>query len=223
MKFPVLCVDNFYKNPEKIRNFALSLDYKKDLSINPGLRTEHLYNIDIHFFNKFCEKLFSLFYNYDVERCDWKVETKFQKTFRKSNDPNSILNMGWNHLDNNVVFAGVIYLNQNPYPNSGTTISKLNGDRKIFDYAPRDEFYSSDNYSKLKDYELNLLNHDKNFEDSIIIKNKFNRMICYDSNYWHKESNFFSDFNDPRLTQVFFVHDLKVSSYPIERSNLYNL
>ena len=42
MKFPTLCVDDFYKNPKQIRDYALSLNYNKDLGIFPGERTKYL-------------------------------------------------------------------------------------------------------------------------------------------------------------------------------------
>ena len=59
MRFPTLCVDDFYKNPEQIRDFALSLEYSKPEGIYPGERTKYLHEIDKKLFQQFCEKLFS--------------------------------------------------------------------------------------------------------------------------------------------------------------------
>ena len=64
MLFPITCVDDFYSEPDNIRDFALSLEYGKDeLSNFPGQRTKMLHEIDSYFFNIFCEKIFSLFFN----------------------------------------------------------------------------------------------------------------------------------------------------------------
>ena len=57
MRFPTLCVDDFYINPEKVRDFALSLEYSKPEGIYPGERTKYLHEIDKKFFHQFCEKL----------------------------------------------------------------------------------------------------------------------------------------------------------------------
>ena len=56
--FPITCLDNFYKDPDKIREFALSCEYKKPSGNYPGLRTEQIKFIDAEFFNNFCFKLF---------------------------------------------------------------------------------------------------------------------------------------------------------------------
>lgn len=222
MKFPIICVDDFYKDPDKIRKFALTLEYKKRISISPGVRTDQLFNIDKIFFDKFCEKLFSLFYNFSVDSCKWNVETVFQKTFAGSEDPASILNKGWNHLDGNVLAAGVIYLNDFPDSNNGTTISELNSEKSNFDFTKRNLFYSNKHVDK-SDYETSYIEHEKNFNDSLIIKNKYNRLIMYDSSYWHKESNFYCDESNPRLTQVFFIHNLESSTYPIQRIKSFDI
>ena len=221
MRFPTLCVDDFYKNPEQIRDFALSLEYSKPEGIYPGERTKYLHEIDKKLFQQFCEKLFSLFFNYKVELCDWKIETRFQKTYSFTDDPKNLINSGWDHLDNNVFAAGIIYLNKNNTIDSGTTISKLTKDIDVFDYSIRDKMYH-DRLEDIDKYENALEKHRKHFEDTIIFKNVFNRMICYDSSQWHRETNLFYE-NEPRLTQVFFIHDVKAESFPVERCMSYPL
>lgn len=221
MRFPTLCVDDFYKNPEQIRDFALSLEYSKPEGIYPGERTKYLHEIDKKLFQQFCEKLFSLFFNYKVERCDWQIETRFQKTYSFTDDPKNLINSGWDHLDNNVFAAGIIYLNKNNTIDSGTTISKLTKDIDVFDYSIRDKMYH-DRLEDIDKYKNALENHKKHFEDTIIFKNVFNRMICYDSSQWHRETNLFYE-NEPRLTQVFFIHDVKAESFPVERCMSYPL
>ena len=99
--------------------------------------------------------------------------------------------------------TGIIYLNKNNTIDSGTTISKLTKDIDVFDYSIRDKMYH-DRLEDIDKYKNALENHKKHFEYTIIFKNVFNRMICYDSSQWHRETNLFYE-NEPRLTQVFYT------------------
>ena len=45
--FPILCQDDFFDNPDEIREYALSLDYKSDENGHwPGVRTRPLHEIN---------------------------------------------------------------------------------------------------------------------------------------------------------------------------------
>jgi len=221
MKFPTLCVDDFYKNPKQIRDYALSLNYNKDLGIFPGERTKYLHEINPGLFEQFCCKLFSLFFNFSTENCSWRVESRFQKTYQISDDPTSVCNSGWDHLDGNIIAAGIIYLNEKPTPNSGTTISRLKTEKDTFDFSMRDRMYKTRDID-LKDYEKSIRSHKEFFEDTIEFKNVFNRMVCYDSSQWHRETSLFYE-HEPRLTQVFFIHHVESNTFPIERCMSYEL
>ena len=59
--FPTTCIDNFYKDPDGIRNFALSLNYNDNSGNFPGLRTDNLNKIDAQFYKQSVNKLLSLF------------------------------------------------------------------------------------------------------------------------------------------------------------------
>lgn len=215
MKFPILCVDDFYKDPKEIREYALSLEYPQNHSSYPGIRTLCLHEVNKEFFDLFCEKLFSAFYNFKNDWCRWEVSSFFQKTYQKDSNPKSILNTGWDHKDDDVVLAGVIYLNENSYPDSGTTISKLKEIYNKKNFEVRDKFYSGEEID-IDSYKLQFKEHKKYFEDSIIVKNQFNRLICYDSSYFHRETNFYSN-EEFRLTQVFFVKKFESVETPIDR------
>ena len=45
------------------------------------------------------------------------------------------------------------------------------------------------------------------FEKTHEIDNVYNRLILYNSNYFHSASNLFCNNFDPRLTQVFFMSE----------------
>jgi len=221
MNFPTLCIDDFYHNPDQIRNFALSLEYSKQPGNYPGLRTKPLHEINPHFQNSFCSKLFSLFFNYDAELVEWNVTSYFQKIYPYSEDKNSPLNSGWYHEDSygeSTAGAGVIYLN--PYSNldAGTTIGSIvpNCNINNEDYEWRNNLYAENPIDK-KEYQHKIIEHNSKFNKTVEFKNVYNRLILYDSSYWHKESNFFANETEPRLTQIFFID--KVTPNPLQRVN----
>ena len=46
--FPILCQDDFFDNPDEIREYALSLDYKSDENGHwPGVRTRPLHKAGV--------------------------------------------------------------------------------------------------------------------------------------------------------------------------------
>lgn len=219
MNFPALCIDNFYNNPDEVRDFALSLDFKKQPGNYPGERSDYLYEVDQKFFNMFCKKLFSIFYNYNFDYIEWNVNTIFQKIYPYSEDRNSPLNSGWYHQDLHSVAAGVIYLNPNSNLDAGTTIGEINTLSEIDydDYSYRNKLYAGENIDRLK-YQKKILDHNSKFNKTLEFKNVYNRLILYDACYWHKETNFLANDYEPRLTQVFFIEKFEAcSGSPIQR------
>lgn len=216
--FPICCVDNFYNNPDSIREFCSKFEYKKVPGIYPGLRTDPLQEIAPGFFHSFCLKLLSLFYDYNDHNVKWNIGSYFQKITPFSKNPDDPINTGWVHLDKKCVFAGVIYLNPNPNKNAGTSIyqfkNSISKTEDDLDFSIRDKFYSGENID-IDLYKKTLIEHNDQFEKVIEFKNVYNRMISYDG--WHKENNFYINENEPRLTQVFFVEEIEARTAPIER------
>jgi hypothetical protein len=216
MFFPVTCVDDFYDDVDNVRDFALSLKYSKNFNDNfPGERTECLSTIDKTFFDYFCTKLFSLFFDLNQTEINWELNTHFQKTYQYDSPEKYFLdvNSGWCHLDIRCILGGVIYLNQNPNPDAGTIICKLNNNNyKPFEntewVSARNNFYNKKS-NDIEKYVNVKKNHHKNFDTTLEFKNEYNRMICYDSDYWHRESQFSMPDEDFRLTQVFFITEMQ--------------
>jgi hypothetical protein len=214
MTFPITCVDNFYSDPHKVRDFALSLDYHRFSGNYPGQRTRTLDAINEKFFNSFAKRLFSLYYNLDSESIEWNIHTSFQKIYTFDDDINSVLNNGWIHIDGNpTIAAGVIYLNPTPNPEAGTSFYSIsNPYLKIPDnYKLRNELYSGKSVD-LQEYSLVKEEYEGQFTKTVEIKNSFNRLAFYGAQYPHKESNFCADLKEPRLTQVFFINALRTST-----------
>ena len=122
INFPTLCVDGFYKDPDAMREYALSLDYNTDDGRYPGKRTKPLHTINPPLFDKICLKFFSLFYNYEVEGANWNVKTYFELNDPLSKDENSYFNKGYIHKDDSCILAGIVYLTPIINKNTGTSI-----------------------------------------------------------------------------------------------------
>lgn len=210
--FPIISVDNFFEEPEKIRNFALSqiFNYSPEGKY-PGRRTDYLHKINPEFFNFFTKKLFSIFYNFEVETVNWVVSAHFQLIESYEDDR---LNRGWIHLDDRSLFAGVVYLNQNPDPSAGTSIYDLKDNEEFeYDQTMKHKFYKGE-ISDIEIYVNSLEKNNSKFEKTIEFKNKFNRLIAFDGESFHKIDSF-SNNNEPRLTLVFFVHEVQANRTPL--------
>lgn len=227
-QFPVVCVDDFYDDPYKIRDFALSCEFSKQDGNYPGERTVPLYQINPSFFNTFCHRLFSLYFHFPQDNgVVWNVETYFQKIYPFHEDPTSSLNSGWIHKDSNgSVCAGVIYLNPDSYSNAGTSFYKLKKD--IFhvdtDYELRNELYAEKKLD-LDVYTTQQQKVNNQYTKTVEVGNVFNRLAFYGADIPHKENCFVASDTEPRLTQVFFVQEIKSSlqSSPLPRIKEYGI
>lgn len=220
----LLCVDNFYDDPDEVRKFALEQTFDNTNDYSPGIRTRALNEINEVFFNSFCDRLFSLYFDFEYSETNWFVYTNFQKIYPFNEDENSQLNRGWIHTDFPYVAAGVIYLNPKSNPNSGTSFYSPKDDEKVdIDYNIRNKFYKDRDESDLEEYLSEHSKHEKYFINTIKISNVYNRMIFYNGNYWHRENCFVSGFGEPRLTQTFFISNIESESFPLERMRNYEI
>jgi hypothetical protein len=208
---PAMCVDEFYSDPDKIREFALSQTYyPSDTGKYPGSRTLGLQILDEKFYNSFCQKLFSLFFNLEQTAVKYQVGTSFQLIESMHHDPTSLKNLGWVHLDDNVVFAGVIFLTPNIDLNCGTSIFKLVDESKLDKSDAKSRFYKDQTDLN---YDEEFQRHRSAFIETIRFNNIYNRLICFDAESAHGVNNYYSS-TEPRLTQVFFVEKIEADVYP---------
>jgi hypothetical protein len=217
LHFPTICVDGFFENPDDVRNYALSLDYKKsEDGAWPGLRTDFLHIISPDLFYDFSRKLFSIFFNFDKEEVKWELNVKFQIIEAYSQHEYHPKNLGWIHRDTPFLYSGVVFLNPDPNPNSGTTLFQQIKELKYNDACKR-EFYKHGNDSK-NTYEESLKNNNDCFIETISFKNVYNRLIGFDGNTPHAANTFFTN-GSSRLTLVYFIQNLWCDGAPLTRFN----
>lgn len=211
-RFPTICMDNFYNNPDAVREWALKQEFLDSPGNYPGKRTKELWEIDPKFFDIFGNKIFSLLYpNQNVR---WRIQTTFWKVTTQDSDPLCPKNMGWIHTDN-CIFAGVIYLTPNFDRKLGTTIYKqVKFDEININHKSMHSFYRDriDN-----EFDDNIIKNNSMYEETITVENIYNRMICFDGQIPHSPSGYYMK-DSIRLSQVFFVSELNTDcSSPNER------
>ena len=211
MQFPTTCIDNFYKDPYKIREMALSLPFKKpEDGSYPGKRTQPLHLVDPKFFEEFCAKLLSVFFDFKVHDVKYQIVTAFQLIEPLATEKTSLKNKGWVHYDENVIFAGVIFLTPKIDLNCGTSIFKLVDKEKLDLSNAKKDFYKNGIDS---DYDNRIQRHRDAYIETIRFNNVYNRLIAFDSSSAHGVNSYYSD-SDLRLTQVFFVTKIGTNTKP---------
>jgi hypothetical protein len=233
--FPAIMLDGFYEDPDAVREFALAQEYVNDsdsIGYYPGIRTKPLHELNPELFNMFAKRFFSLFYDIDDGRTvNWTVYSAFHKIPLLDKDPNSLKNRGWVHVDG-CITAGVIYLNKNADPNSGTSVFAF---KEGLTHAT-----FKDRFDPIEDTKMALFKsktpqelanrteeEDKSFMDAVQInndmfietarfQNAYNRLVSYDGTQFHAANGYESN-EEFRLTQVFFVHEVHSYGSPIQR------
>ena len=204
-EIPVTILENFFPDPNFLVEYSKTLDYTSASGNHnfPGVRCK-IEQKNPELFSFIINSVLSLFVKID-EETRWEASLAFQIT-------NSELKEGWIHQDDGSVLAFILYLNENPDPNSGTSVFE----RKFYDDSietektkqlkratHRGELPLDDNYFD------HLKRYNSQFEETIEIKNKFNRLLVFDSNTYHGVKKFVDD----RLTMAGFIYKLNGKKY----------
>lgn len=180
---PSIIVDNFFEEPDKVVEFANSLEYNVLQDNYPGARTERLSD---EFSDKFAEKVFSNFpftvNSYDLHLSFQKITDKFET--------------GFIHIDTPTQLTGIVYLNEED--NTGTSLYSFNGDHNKI-------LKTLDNRNP--DAEK-LLKHNKQFKKTVDVENVYNRAFIFDASTPHCANGFSGN---ERLTLIGFFKDIKIS------------
>lgn len=216
--YPVTIIENFYENPDAIRQFALSQKYqfrhqlKNAGYVFPGCRTKDLSLINKPLFENVCKKIVSVFHNAEHDYMRWAIASSFQSVSAE-------YDRGVIHTDGNTVFAAVLYLSPDAPLESGTSLFKPN---KNFDA----EKYEAALKANDKRFDAGQIAMDTSyhsmFDEIVNIKNVYNTLILYEGRHYHAANQFFGQtLKDSRLAQVFFVSKIdaqKYSSFPLKRT-----
>lgn len=179
MRANVLIVDDFYSNPDSVRNFALQQEFKVQGNF-PGLRTASFLTADVK------ETVQSVLWNVGGEITNWHEADGLTGSFELA----TAANRSWIHTDHHNTWAGVIYLTPN---------APLSGGTGLF----RHRATGATMASQLAEYESQDMTK---WELVDRIANRYNRLAMYRSDLFHTSLDYFGkDLQDGRLFQLFFL------------------
>ena len=210
---PLTVLDNFFDNPNAVKDYALSLEYKDDQNNFPGKRSEPLHVINPDLFRYTSNKVLSLFFD-NYQEIYHEIYLSFQLI---EEHPGK----GWVHQDPNI-FTFIIYLHEsNPNIDCGTSLWSLNSDS----FSPYKNKFEKDYFNKKRKDHYNHKKYDKEaissfnkkFTKEISIPDKYNRFIAFSSELYHSANNYNNNLS-PRLTLIGFVNNLTNCRLPIIRS-----
>jgi len=206
MLVPNIVADNFFDDCDDIIKIANSLPYKPDPEGKwPGVRSEPLESVNRVLWTKVCKKVISLMYPTDNYDMSWDGTFTFQKI--KMNKKEKEFTEGWVHHDHPYLFTVMIYLSD--HTDVGTSIALP---KSITSYVKHVPIKNMRNRTgKAPQFREKLLDNNGQFEESIRVNSKKNRVFIFDSSQYHFAHNMVSkqDKGD-RLTLVGFFNDLKL-------------
>ena len=188
----IIIINDFYPDPFKIREQALSMAPFPIVNELPGQRTLGVpeeQSIEIK--SRFEEIL-------NTKITKWGF---FKNRYDKNNTAFQLINkhdFNWVHHDD-TDWAGVLYLTPDADPDSGTGFF-THKETGVYCWHPEDpttDCNFSDDKDDFSKWQLNLE-----------VKNQFNRLILYKSNLYHSsmKPGFGENYLNGRLTQVFFFN-----------------
>ena len=216
-RVPTIVVDDFFDNPDEIRDRGLSHELNKaEQGHFAGKRTKNLIDIDPELHHHVVSRYLNTMYNLEAQEVNVRATSHFH-LIDSVDDKDSTLNKSWIHIDSECIAAGIIYLTPNADADSGTSLFRLKDGVKIenMDTSPRILFHHLG--EAVDNYEQKLEEHNDKFEETLNVKNVYNRLASYDGSRWHAANTYWTG-TDPRLTLVFFLYELESPhGLPLER------
>lgn len=181
IKSDIIIVNDFYKHPEKVREFVIHCNFTT-VGNFPGLRTKSFATSKIK--DKFERIIGKKIIDFPQGETDINNYTTYNGSFQYTLSNHK----SWIHVDNYNNWAGVLYLTPDAPLNSGTKFYEFN-DKSITDLNEKNKY--SQDFSK-----WTLVDR---------VGNVFNRLLLFNSKRFHISDEYFgNNIYNSRLFQVFF-------------------
>lgn len=182
MKTQLIIVDDFYNNPDSVREYALS--QKFEVSGNyPGMRTKPYLPEDLK------AAIQHVMQNAGGKITHWFEDSGYTGAFQIC----TAQDRTWIHADSFNSWAGVCYLTPDAPLSSGTALYRWKENKeyeRTDNDAPQKEGYD---YTK--------------WEMTDYVANKYNRIVLYRGNLYHASLDYFgNNIQNGRLFQTFFFN-----------------
>lgn len=178
MNVSLLIIDDFYVNPDNVRNFALSQEFSVTGNY-PGKRTQSFWTDDvkaaIEYNMQFAGKITEVFAGSGYTGA-FQITTAQDRT--------------WIHSDPYNMWAGVCYLTPDAPHTSGTGLFRH---KATGQHRKQTQDWEGYDYTKWDLFD--------------VVGNKYNRLVIYRGDLFHASLDYFGD-NDhnSRLFQTFFFN-----------------
>ena len=207
----IIIIDNFYPDPDLVREFALKQSFSKATNEQgmaiPGVRTESVSDIDDDMFRLLKRSVFQPIFGipkYHIS-LEESILTNYQLNVEEDGD-------SWVHgdavEDTGINLSGVIFLTPNAPKNSGTIFYELNPEHQEEAAKYFEEHSSFRGINRKENVEL----YEKFFRVKQVVDNVYNRAVIYSGVTLHKSDYYFGqNAENGRLIQPFFgsVRDIK--------------
>ena len=129
-------IDDFFDDPDSVVSLSETMEFSLKNPQWPGVRTQdlrkHAPNVKDMFVKHICDN-YPRLNPFELNR---DFRSGFQKITSFSKDQYDLKNKGWAHRDTNTQGAGIIYLNKNPEPDTGTVFYKGTQDKSLYKESP---------------------------------------------------------------------------------------
>lgn len=179
MRTNVIITDDFYSDPDSVREFALKQEFKVQGNF-PGKRTKSFLTQDVK------DAIQGILRNVSGEVTDWHVADGLTGSYEIA----TALDRSWIHTDHFNTWAGVLYLSPDAPLTGGTGLfrHRATGATMAHELAE----YESQDMTK--------------WDMTDRIANRYNRLAMYRSDLFHTSLDYFgSDLQNGRLFQLFFI------------------
>lgn len=171
-------IDNFYSDPDAVRNFALAQDFSVKGNY-PGARTNSFLTADV-------KDAIEHNMQFAGKVTDWMEHAGYTGAFQLA----TAQDRTWIHSDYNNMWAGVCYLSPDAPHTGGTGLFRH---KATGEYAKAASDYEGYDYTKWDLFDT--------------IGNKYNRLVIYRGDLFHASLDYFGDsLENGRLFQTFFFN-----------------
>jgi hypothetical protein len=192
MKVQTIIIDDFYKNPDEVRAFALAQEFSQHGNY-PGQRTRPFLAENVK------NSISDIIRPYAGEVTSWGDDSTGSFQYTTARD------RSWIHSDDTTDWAAVLYLTPNAPISAGTGIFKHKE-------TGVNRWRSSEHTDSENSQAPGVL-HSQDFTKWEMVDrlgNVYNRMVIYKGDLFHVSLDYFgNDKQDGRLFQVFFFNTEK--------------